>query len=147
MLVGSNVSLRYKNFDVSMQVNGAFGHKIFNGTSLTYMNVTSFPLYNIMADAPEANIQDQEVTDYWLENGNYANIDYITVAWQVPLRKNRFVEGLRLTLTMNNVATFTSYSGLTPMINSSNVNGTLGVDDKRSYPLFHTYTVGIGLNF
>lgn len=147
VLVGSNVSLRYKNFDVSMQVNGAFGHKIFNGTSLTYMNVTSFPLYNIMADAPEANIQDQEVTDYWLENGNYANIDYITVAWQVPLRKNRFVEGLRLTLTMNNVATFTSYSGLTPMINSSNVNGTLGVDDKRSYPLFHTYTVGIGLNF
>lgn len=147
VLVGSNISLRYKNFDVSMQVNGAFGHKIFNGTSLAYMNVTSFPLYNILAEAPKANIQDQEVTDYWLENGNYANIDYITVAWQVPLRKNRFVEGLRLTLTMNNVATITSYSGLTPMINSSNVNGTLGVDDKRSYPIYHTYTVGIGINF
>lgn len=47
----------------------------------------------------------------------------------------------------HNVATITGYSGLTPMINSSNVNSTLGVDDKRNYPLYHTYTLGISMNF
>lgn len=147
MLIGSNISFRYHDFDVSMQVNGAFGHKIFNGTSLAYMNVTSFPLYNLLAEAPKANIKDQTVTDYWLENGDYVNIDYITLGWRVPLHKNRFVESMRLSLTMNNVATITGYSGLTPMINSSNVNSTLGLDDKYSYPLFHTYTIGLSLTF
>ena len=147
MLIGSNISVRYHDFDISMQVNGAFGHKIFNGTSLAYMNVTSFPLYNLLAEAPKANIKDQTVTDYWLENGDYVNIDYITLGWRVPLHKNRFVESMRLSLTMNNVATITGYSGLTPMINSSNVNSTLGLDDKYSYPLFHTYTIGLSLTF
>ena len=55
-LLGSNISFRYKDFDISLQANGAFGHKIFNGTSLAYMNVTSFPLYNLLADATEKNI-------------------------------------------------------------------------------------------
>ena len=147
MLIGSNISFRYKEFDISMQVNGAFGHKIYNGTSLAYMNVTSFPLYNIMEEAPQQNIKDQTVTDYWLESGDYVNIDYITLGWRVPLRKNRIVQAMRISMTMNNVATFTGYSGLTPMINSSNVNGTLGLDDKYSYPLFHTYTLGLSLTF
>jgi hypothetical protein len=100
-----------------------------------------------MEEAPQQNIKDQTVTDYWLESGDYVNIDYITLGWRVPLRKNRIVQAMRLSMTMNNVATFTGYSGLTPMINSSNVNGTLGLDDKYSYPLFHTYTLGLSLTF
>ena len=85
--MGSNFSFRYKDFDISMQVNGAFGHKMFNGTALTYMNVTAFPLYNLLKRSSRANIKDQVVSDYWLENGNYVNIDYITVGWRVPLAR------------------------------------------------------------
>lgn len=66
-LLGSNISFRYKRFDVSVQVNGAFGHKIYNGTSLTYMNMNIFPDYNVMKKAPGRNIKDQTATDYWLE--------------------------------------------------------------------------------
>ena len=36
-LLGSNISFRYKRFDVSLQINGAFGHKIYNGTALSYI--------------------------------------------------------------------------------------------------------------
>ena len=32
-ILGSNISFRYKRFDLSLQINGAFGHKIYNGTS------------------------------------------------------------------------------------------------------------------
>ena len=32
--IGSNISFRYKSFDIAMQINGAFGHKIFNGIPL-----------------------------------------------------------------------------------------------------------------
>ena len=147
MLLGSNVSFRYRNFDITLQANGAFGHKIYNGTSLTYMDITSLPLYNVLEEAPNEKIASRDITDYWLESGNYLNIDYITLGWQVPIPKNRYLESMRLSLTLNNVATITSYSGLTPMINSSSINGTLGLDDKRTYPLYRTWTLGVSLNF
>lgn len=130
-----------------MQINGAFGHKIYNGTSLSYMNMNSLPDYNVLEDAPGQMIKDQTATDYWLENGNYVNFDYLTVGWTVPLKHTRFLKGLRLAGTINNLGTISSYSGLTPLINSSLANNTLGVDDKRTYPLSRTYTVSLNLNF
>ena len=144
-MLGSNISFRVRDFDVSMQVNGAFGHKIFNGTALTYMNMGSMPYYNVLADAPEYNISDQTVTDYWLEPGDYVNIDYITLGWNIPAGKT--VRNLRLSLSVNNLATFTAYSGLTPMINSTVVDGTFGLDDKASYPVYRAYTAAISIQF
>ncbi|MBM6993667.1 MAG: SusC/RagA family TonB-linked outer membrane protein [Prevotella sp.] len=144
--LGSNISLRYKAFDISLQMNGAFGHKIYNGTALTYMNLSSFPDYNVMAKAPAQNIKDQTATDYWLERGDYLNFDYLTVGWNVPVRW-RYASSLRLSLSVNNLATITSYSGITPMINSYIVNNTLGIDDKRSYPAYRSYCVGVSVQF
>ncbi len=147
MTLGSNVSFRYKNVDFTIQMNGAFGHKIFNGTSLSYMNLSNFPSYNVMAEAPAANIVDQNVTDYWLESGDYLNIDYITVGWNIPLKSDKILSGLRLSLSCNNVATITGYSGLTPMINSYVVNSSMGIDDKRCYPVYRTFSVGVNVQF
>jgi len=147
-LLGSNISLRYKRWDISIQINGAFGHKIYNGTSLTYMNMNIFPDYNVMKEAPQRNIKDQTATDYWLERGDYINFDYLTVGWNIPVQKvKKYIQSLRLALTVNNLATITGYSGLSPMINSSTVNTTLGLDDKRGYPLARTYTLGLNINF
>ena len=146
VLVGSNFSLRYRNCDLAIQINGAFGHKIYNGTALTYMNMNSLPGYNVMADAPAMAIKDQIATDYWLEPGDYVNIDYITFGWNVPLKKSA-IERLRLSLTLENLATITSYSGLTPMINSTNVSSTLGIDDKNTYPVTRDVTLGVSVYF
>ena len=144
-MLGSNISFRIKSFDVSMQVNGAFGHKIFNGTALTYMNMGSMPFYNVLAEAPEYNISDQTVTDYWLEDGDYINLDYITLGWNIPVRGA--IRNLRVSLSVNNLATFTGYSGLTPMINSTVVNATFGLDDKGSYPIYRSYTAAFSIQF
>ena len=145
-MMGSNIAFRYRQWDVTMQINGAFGHKIYNGTKLTYMNMLSMPNYNVMPGAPEQNIQDQSISDYYLENGNYVNIDYLTVGWNVPLR-SKYVSGLRMSVSVNNLATITAYSGLTPMINSSVVNGTLGIDDKNVRPVYRSYTFGLSVVF
>lgn len=147
-LLGSNISFRYKQFDLSLQINGAFGHKIYNGTYLTYMNVDIFPDYNILKNAPSRNIQDQTATDYWLEKGDYINFDYINVGWNVPLGSlKKYIRNLRVSVSVNNLATITGYSGLTPMINSSIVSNTLGLDDKRTYPVSRSYTMGLSFNF
>lgn len=147
-LLGSNFSFRYKNFDVSLQINGAFGHKIYNGTSLTYMNMGSMPDYNVLSEAPEHNIYDQTATDYWLEDGDYINFDYLTIGWNIPLKKwQNYIRRLRISASVNNITTITGYSGLTPIINSYIVNNTLGVDDKRTYPVSRSYTLGLSIQF
>lgn len=146
-LLGSNISFRYKRFDVSLQINGAFGHKIYNGTSLTYMNMNILPDYNVMEEAPRQMIKDQTATDYWLEDGDYINFDYLTVGYDVPLKNTKFLHNMRLAFTINNLGTISGYSGLTPLINSMTVDSTLGVDDKRTYPLSRTYTLSLSLNF
>lgn len=145
-MMGSNIALRYREWDVTVQMNGAFGHKIYNGTALTYMDMLSLPNYNVMQGAPEQNIQDQTISDYWLENGDYVNIDYVTIGWTVPIR-SKYMKGLRISASVNNLATITGYSGLTPMINSSVINGTLGIDDKNILPVYRSYTIGMSIKF
>ena len=145
-MMGSNIAFRYRQWDLTIQMNGAFGHKIYNGTKLNYMNMLSLPNYNVMQGAPEMNIQDQTISDYWLERGDYVNIDYLTVGWNVPLH-SKFVKGLRLAASVNNLATITGYSGLTPMINSSVINGTLGIDDKNVIPPYRSYTMSLSIQF
>ena len=144
--LGSNISFRYKDIYVALQMNGAFGHKIFNGTGLAYTSMACFPDYNVLKDAPKKNIVDQRVSDYWLEKGDYLNFEHLTLGYNVPL-KSKFVRSLRLSCNISNFGTITGYRGLTPMINSYVVNSTMGIDDKRNYPLYRTYSLGLSVQF
>ena len=82
-----------------------------------------FPDYNVLKGAPEKNIIDQNVSDYWLEKGDYVNIEHITIGYNIPM-KSKAVKSLRLSAGISNLATITGYSGLTPMINSYVVSNT-----------------------
>ena len=144
--LGSNISFRYKDFYIAMQMNGAFGHKIFNGTGLAYTSMACFPDYNVLKNAPQKNITDQRVSDYWLEKGNYLNFEHLTIGYNIPL-KSMVIRSLRVSCNISNLGTITGYKGLTPMINSYVVNSTMGIDDKRNYPLYRTYSLGLSVQF
>ena len=146
VILGSNISFRYKNYYISIQMNGAFGHKIFNGTGLAYTSMACFPDYNVLKDAPKKNIIDQRVSDYWLEKGDYLNFEHLTIGYNVPLR-SKLIRSLRVSCNISNLGTITGYKGLTPMINSYVVNSTMGIDDKRNYPLYRTYSLGLSVQF
>ena len=126
------------------------------GTSLTFNNLSLYPTYNILDGALDKRIYDIKISDYYLENGNYVNIEYITLGYNIPVKKlkiEKYLKSLRLAFSVNNVATITGYSGMTPLINSANVaskssvSGTLGVDDKLIYPLSRTYSLSLGVKF
>lgn len=146
VILGSNISFRYKNYYISIQMNGAFGHKIFNGTGLAYTSMACFPDYNVFKDAPKKNIIDQRVSDYWLEKGDYLNFEHLTIGYNIPL-KSMVIRSLRVSCNISNLGTITGYKGLTPMINSYVVNSTMGIDDKRNYPLYRTYSLGLSVQF
>ncbi len=89
------------------------------------------------------------MTSYFLETFTeypYVNIEHITIGYNIPM-KSKAVKSLRLSAGISNLATITGYSGLTPMINSYVVSNTLGIDDKRTYPLYRTYSLGLSIQF
>ncbi|WP_321333675.1 TonB-dependent receptor [uncultured Bacteroides sp.] len=161
--LGMDFTLKYKNWDLTTQFNGAFGHKIYNGTSMTYSNMNNFPTYNVLAKAPSLNggegIHDIQISDYWLKKGDYLNFEYASLGYtftEKQLKATKYLKNLHLALSVNNICTVTGYSGLTPMINSASLvrqsegtttNGTLGVDDKRIYPLTRTFSLSVSVKF
>ena len=54
---------------------------------------------------------------------------------------------LRLSCSVNNLLTITGYSGLSPMINSYIADNTLGIDDKRSYPPYRSFSLALSIQF
>lgn len=141
------INLRWKDFDLATQLQGAFGHKIYNYTSMALHDLSGFPMYNVLYEAIEDNIYGLAHTSYYLENGDYVNIAYITLGYNLPssITRNSLIKGLRVALSCNNVATITGYSGLTPMINSAAVNG--GIDARNVFPIMRTFTLQLNLKF
>ena len=156
--LGWDFNFTYKNWNLAMQFNGAFGHKIYNGTSMTYSDLSNFPTYNVLEDAPAKGIKDKVISDYWLEKGDYVNFEYVQLSYNLTQKqlKTKYIQNIKLGLAVNNVCTITGYNGLTPMINSASLiqqaegttqYGTLGVDDKRIYPLTRTFSFNVGITF
>lgn len=151
--LGWDFNFKYKNWDLTMQFNGAFGHKIYNATSMTYSNMSNFPTYNVLSDAPSMNggkgIYDIQISDYWLEKGDYLNLEYASLGYNFT-RENlgvKWIQNLRLAFSCNNIFTLTGYKGLTPMINSASLSDNIGLDDKQIYPLCRTFTLSMSVTF
>ena len=139
-------TFRYKNWDLSTQLNGGFGHHIYNFTSLRLSNLGAFPTYNVLKTAEELGVYNAQHTSYWLEKGDYVNLEYITIGYNLPASKLglNYIKGLRFALSCNNVATFTGYSGLTPMLNNATIGGGI---DNNVFPIMRTYTAMLSVKF
>lgn len=141
-----NAQLRFKNWDLSTQMNGAFGHMIYNFSGLRLSSLGAFPTYNVLKTAPELGVYNAQHTSYWLEHGDYVNIEYITLGYNLPAKKLglKNLQSLRVAASCNNVATITGYSGLTPMINSMTLGGGI---DNNIFPVMRTWTLQLTLRF
>ena len=129
---------------------------------MTYSNIYNYPTYNSLSEPPIQNkrrhIYDIQISDYWLEKGDYINFEYASLGYTLTkdVLKSNWCSDIRIGLSCNNVCTITGYNGLTPMINSASLvrqnegtgnAGTLGVDDKRIYPLVRTFSLSLSINF
>ena len=93
--LGGNISFKKITNSLISRLSSVvrFENKIYNGTSLSYMNMSLFPTYNVMKGTPE-NIHDQTVTDYWLERGDYVHIDYVTLGWNLNTKNLKNINSL-----------------------------------------------------
>lgn len=156
-LFSMNNSLSYKGFELSVFLQGIAGNKIYNANNID--NTGMAAAYNQTTDVlkrwqgegtsnsmPRAVFgdpnQNTRVSDRFVENGSYLRLKNITLSYTFPKQwlQKTMHENARLSLSCENVATITGYSGFDPEV------GINGIDQNR-YPISRTFSLGLNFNF
>lgn len=144
-----NNTLRWRNFDLNIMFQGAFGFQIFNMRKYG-MGLSGSGSDNVLRSA---YLKDRDVhtgggviSSYFLENGDYFKLENVTLGYTVPLRDRRLVDSLRIYLSAKNLFTLTKYSGNDPSIVTS-TGITPGVDVTSAYPSATQLALGVTLRF
>ena len=80
-------------------------------------------------------------SDFWLEDASFLKLKNISLSYYIPRRVTKFA-GIRLTLSAQDLFTFTGYSGMDPEVYSS-YDGL----DYGAYPVPRTYTFSVQFRF
>ena len=142
-------TVKWKNFDLSLMFNGAFGFDIFNMRRYG-MGLKGSGSDNVLRST---YLKDREVwsgggviSSYFLERGDYFKLENITLGYNVPIKNRKLLDMLRVYLAVKNVFTLTSYTGTDPSaVQSTGI--TPGVDVTSSYPTATQFTLGVTLKF
>ena len=194
---GLSNTFAYKNFDLTVFVQGSYGNKIFNALDrdLTGMGYWSNQLKKVMDYANTVPIDPDKVyplvddhgrdINYWyqdidnvtlsnpdtkmsragqqipydnqristryIEDGSYLRIKNIVLGYTLPaaLLRRAQIENVRIYANIQNLYTFTKYSGYDPEvgINPQDASGyTFGFDQGR-YPAPRLISCGINVSF
>ncbi|MDE6527609.1 MAG: SusC/RagA family TonB-linked outer membrane protein, partial [Muribaculaceae bacterium] len=147
-----NNTFRYKNFDLSLYFRGAFGFDIFNVHEFYYGMPNVGGAWNRLQGTFEKNgaltTAMNQLTDYFIEKGDYFKLDVVTLGYTFNLQNTRFLDRVRVYGTVTNVFTITGFSGVDP--STYPVNGlTPGTydGDKTYYPSSTQVLVGVQVGF
>lgn len=150
--VNFNNTLRYKGFDMSVSMRGAFGGQILNMQRMYYENNTI--AYNRLHSAFDKVYgkavlrSEHEYVSYYIEDGDFWKIDNVTLGYTFPMQKSflkNYVHNLRVWFSTTNLLTITGYKGMDPEVDVSGL--TPGVDSRDKYPTTRTFTLGLNITF
>jgi iron complex outermembrane receptor protein len=150
---GLTNSFSYKKLTASIFFNAVTGFYVYNNTAnalllkgslKTAHNVTRDIIYNI-----ENSINPGNVSSRFLEKGDYVRLANASIAYAVDVKPGSFIKGLNLTLSGQNLALFSKYSGLDPEVNvDHSLNGVPSRGfDYTATPRARTITLGINARF
>ena len=157
-----NGNMRYKNFDLSIGLQGVLGNKIYNATRQTLEDVTKGS--NFLASCPDywtpenknashprltwddPNRNTRAESDRYLENGSYLRLRSVQLGYTFPQTWFKgAIQHARVYINAENLFTITSYSGYSPDVNADNANYR-GFDN-FIYPTNRTFMLGLNVTF
>ena len=154
--LGIGLNATYRNFDFSANLNGAYGHEIYdntnaalfykaavaNGDNATYDEVNSGA--DPVNGGPFLSTKDLQSGDFLRLNS--ASIGYTLYPEDYSVN---WINSLRLYVTGQNLFVITPYDGFDPEVNVNKaIDGvpSFGID-YTSYPRSRSFSVGLNANF
>jgi len=158
---GLNLTLGYKGFDLGLTATGCFGQQI----AKSYRSFADSEKQNYTTDifgrwygegtsnklprlTPGTNANWQNISDIYIENGDYVKIQNLTVGYDFKkLFPKMALTQARLYFTAQNLYTFTNYSGMDPEVGYGSDSSWSSGIDLGFYPSPRTYLIGVNLKF
>ena len=157
---GISINLGYKGFDFSLTGYGVVGNQIAksyrNNTNTTFDNYTTEILdrwhgegtSNRLPSINGSSINWGYVSDLYIEDGDYFRISNVTLGYDFSrLIKSKYISQLRLYASVQNLFTFTNYSGMDPEVGYGGGDDWTSGIDLGYYPGSRTYMFGVNLKF
>jgi hypothetical protein len=152
MYAGWNNNVRYKDFDLSITMRGAFDYQIINEARMYYENPKNSRKENrltsvndlIFGKATLSKEIDPNFNSYYVEDGDYWKIDNITLGYTLN-KTGKYIQSIRFYGSVLNAATFTGYKGVDPEVDASGL--APGIDGRNQYPRVRSYTFGVNVKF
>ncbi|HMR91335.1 MAG TPA: TonB-dependent receptor [Chitinophagaceae bacterium] len=155
--------LRYKEFDMLVDLQYSLGAYVYNNTMQNLMVYTTnrnkseyiLNAWEKNGDATDVprlfwgDNQSAQVSTRFLEKGDFLRIRNMQLGYSLPntLTEKIKLSRIRVYVQVQNLWTFTSYKGIDPEANANgNVNIGLGIDSFRPY-LPRTFTGGVNIQF
>ena len=160
--LGVNLTFGYKGFDLGISGVGAFGQQIAKsyrdfsdkGKDSYTMDVIkdrwhgegSSNRYPRLSITPSENNWNR-ISDIYVEDGDYFRISNITLGYDFcRLWKGCPFKQIRAYATIQNLCTFTKYSGSDPEVGFGGDSWATGIDTGR-YPVSRTFLLGANITF
>lgn len=167
--LGLSYNLGYKNFDLSLFFQGAFGHQIFNATKQDLYNPsgennwakditesyrspsgsdpgnTNTDLFRIDPRNSNSNLR---ISDFYVEDGDFVRLRNLQLGYTIPKAASQKIgiDKFRIYVGAKNLLTFTKYSGFDPEVVGQADPLQQGID-QANYPQARTFLFGLNVNF
>lgn len=159
---GFQNNFTYKAFDLGIFLQGSYGNDVFNAVERTltaansyYVNqspsvLDAWSVENPNGMAPRLARNDTPnivISDRYIEDGSYLRVQNVTFGYTLPAAtaKRLYLNRLKVYGSVQNLWTFTDYSGYDPEVGNYNQNALLmGIDNGR-YPSPRTFTLGLNV--
>lgn len=159
---GFNTSFSYKGFDLNVLFQGVYGNMILNQPLIRWCdigNTRNIPVDilkrawspdNPNGTAPKlydtSDDRTVRVSRRYFEDGSYLKLRSVSIGYTFnnPIKG---IGSLRISLSGNNLLTWTDYSGYDPEVNSFGSDPQTRGIDSGAYPQSRSFIFGVNLTF
>ncbi|MEO6760721.1 MAG: hypothetical protein ABIO24_14780, partial [Saprospiraceae bacterium] len=156
---GFNAGIDFLGFDLSADLLGVTGNKVYNAKK-----TNRFSVYNWEAsvfddrwtpenpDGTKPRItnggHNYRVSDYYLEDGSFLRLRNVLLGYTLPLRwtQSAKINKFRVYVSGTNLWTKQEYSGYSPEFSNADNPFEVGIDNV-SYPIAKSWQVGLEVTF
>ena len=158
---GMTNTLSWKGFNLSFLITGSVGNDIYNASRIEMIGMYNgsnqitdvlrrWRVPGQVTDIPKAGELDNlRASTRWVEDGSYLKIKNITLSYDFSgpwLREKLNISRIQPYITLDNMITFTNYSGYDPEMSQYTSATSMGID-WGTYPNVKTVTFGVNVDF
>jgi iron complex outermembrane receptor protein len=150
MLLGLFTDATYKKFSATINMNGTFGHYVFNNTAASVLGIGNLGTRNIAADLIGGDVKEAisnapAPSTRNLEKGNYIKMANASIGYRIG--NVGAIRNLYISLIGQNLFVITKYKGFDPEVNTDAGFGGIPSLGVEYIPYPSARTVQLGINF